>query len=40
MFKCKFGDKIQNFIEQKINMLEYKELSVAVKKYQRLTTLN
>ena len=30
----------KEFIEQKINMLEYKELSVAVKKYQRLTTLN
>ena len=30
----------QEFIKQKINMLEYKELSAAVKKYQRLTTLN
>ena len=31
---------VKEFIKQKRNMLEYKELAAAVKKYQRLTTLN
>ena len=31
---------VKDFLKQKLNVLEYKELSAAVKKYQRLTTLN
>ena len=31
---------VKEFIKQKRDMLEYKELAAAVKKYQRLTTLN
>ncbi|MCQ2571300.1 MAG: ATP-dependent DNA helicase RecG [Candidatus Saccharibacteria bacterium] len=31
---------VKDFIKQKYNMLEYKELSDSVRKYQRLTTLN
>lgn len=31
---------VKDFIKQKYNVLEYKELSAAVRKYQRLTTLN
>ena len=31
---------VKDFLKQKLNVLEYKELSAAVRKYQRLTTLN
>ena len=31
---------VKDFIKQKYNVLEYKELNAAVRKYQRLTTLN
>lgn len=31
---------VKDFIKQKYNVLEYKELSASVRKYQRLTTLN
>ena len=36
----KASQLVDEFIKQKYNVLEYKELSAAVRKYQRLTTLN
>ena len=36
----KASQLVDDFIKQKYNMLEYKELSAAVRKYQRITTLN
>ncbi|MBP5634290.1 hypothetical protein J6X09_01165 [Candidatus Saccharibacteria bacterium] len=31
---------VKDFLKQKLNVLEYKELAAGVRKYQRLTTLN
>ena len=36
----KASQLVDEFIKQEYNVLEYKELSAAVRKYQRLTTLN